>query len=84
MSSLRPSLNLHLRILVVAVLPLLVAVGLFAVYFAHKVVSEAEADLNRVGRDVSTHLADAVAYDLFTGNLPNIKRLLEYERTTRN
>ena len=84
MSRLRPSLNLHLRILVVAVLPLLVAVGLFAVYFAHKVVSEAEADLNRVGQDVSTHLADAVAYDLFTGNLPNIKRLLEYERTTRN
>jgi two-component system, sensor histidine kinase len=82
-SSFRSLLSLRLRILVVALVPLLVAVGLFAAYFAHRVVSEAEQDLERLGADSSRHLADAVAYDLFTGNLPNVKRLLDFERTTR-
>lgn len=83
MSNFRPTLSLRLRILVVALVPLLVAVGLFAVYFAHRSVSEAERDLKRLGSDSSRHLAEAVAYDLFTGNLPNVKRLLDFERTTR-
>ncbi len=80
MSSFRPTLNLRLRILVVALLPLLVAVGLFAMYFAHRGVSEAEQNLERLGVDSARHLAEAVGYDLFTGNLPNVKHLLDYER----
>lgn len=83
-SSFRPYLNLRLRILIVALLPLLVAVGLFAAYFAHRGVSEAERDLLETGHDSSRHLAEAIAYDLFTDNLPNVKRLLDFERSTRN
>lgn len=83
MSSFRSLSSLRLRILVVALVPLLIAVGLFAAYFAHRVVSEAEIDLERLGADSSRHLADAVAFDLFTGNLPNVKRLLDFERATR-
>jgi two-component system, sensor histidine kinase len=82
-SSFRSLLSLRLRILVVALVPLLVAVGLFAAYFAHRAVNEAEMDMERMGADSSRHLADAVAFDLFTGNLPNVKRLLDFERTTR-
>lgn len=84
MSSFRPTLNLRFRLLVVALLPLLVAVGLFAAYFAHRGVSEAERDLERLGLDSSRHLAEAVGYDLFTGNIPNVKHLLDYERGNRN
>ena len=83
MSSFRSLLSLRLRILVVALVPLLVAMGLFAAYFAHRVVSEAEQDMERMGADSSRHLAEAVAFDLFTGNLPNVKRLLDFERATR-
>ncbi len=84
MSRFRATLSLRLRILVVALFPLLVAVGLFAAYFAHRGVSKAEADLASQGRDAARHLAEAVAYDLFSGNLPNVKKLLDYERATRD
>lgn len=84
MSRLRPAFSLRLRILVVALLPLLVAVGLFATYFAHRVVSEAEQDLERQGSESARHLGEAVAFDLFSGNLVNVKRLLDYERTTHD
>ncbi len=84
MSSFRPTLNLRLRILLVALVPLLLAVGLFAAYFAHRGVSEAEQDLNRLGTDSSRHLAEAVAYDLFAGSLSNAKRLLDFERATQD
>jgi signal transduction histidine kinase/CheY-like chemotaxis protein len=83
-SRLRPAFSLRLRILVVALLPMLVAVGLFATYFAHRVISEAEQDLERLGRDSARHLGEAVAFDLFSGNLANVKRLLDYERTTHD
>lgn len=83
MSSFRPTLNLRLRIVAVALLPLLVAVGLFAAYFAHRSVSEAEQALERRGRDVSRHLAEAVALDLLAGNLTQVKRMLDYELNAR-
>lgn len=79
----RRSMSLRLRILIVALFPLLVAVGLFAAYFAHRSVSEAEQGLERMGRDAARQLAEAVAYDLFSGNLPYVKRLLDFERNTR-
>jgi len=75
--------DLRLRILVVAVLPLLMAIGLFAAYFAHHSLAEAETSLDRLGRDSALHLSNAVAYDLFAGNLPAVKRLLEYELASR-
>lgn len=83
MSSFRPTLNLRLRILAVALIPLLLAVGLFAIYFAHRSVREVEDALERRGRDVSRYLAQAIAPDLLAGNLPQVKRLLDYELTIR-
>ena len=76
------SLSLRLRILVVALVPLLLAVGLFAVYFAHRDVTEAEQDLQQQGAGSARHLAEALAYDLFSGNLVNAKRLVDFERGT--
>lgn len=83
MSSFQPALNLRLRILAVALMPLLLAVGLFAVYFTQRSVNEMEQSLERQGRDSAKLLADAVAFDLFSGNLPPVKRLLDYERGFR-
>lgn len=83
MTRFRPALSLRLRILFVALLPLLVAVGLFAAYFAHRVVSEAEQDLDTLGVDTAAHLGAAVAFDLFSGNLPSVKRILDYDRAAR-
>lgn len=79
----RPGANLRLRLLVVALVPLLLAVLLFAAYFAHRGVSQAEHDLRQLGSDSARHLADALAYELFAGNLVAAKRLLDFERTTR-
>lgn len=76
-------MSLRLRILIVALFPLLVAVGLFAAYFAHRSVADAEQSLERMGRDTARQLAEAVAFDLFSGNLPYVKRLLDFERNTR-
>lgn len=83
MSRFRPALTLRLRILAVALMPLLLAVGLFAAYFTQRSVNEMELSLERQGQDSASHLADAVAFDLFSGNLPPVKRLLDYERDFR-
>lgn len=77
-----PSLSLRLRILVVALLPLLVAVGLFAAYFAHRSISDAEAALEAKGRDSVRRLAEGITFDLFTGNLPYVKRQMDLERNS--
>jgi len=74
------TLNLRLRILVVALLPMLVAVGLFAAYFTHRSISKAEANLTMRGTDAARRLAEGIAFDLFTGNLPNVKRQMDLER----
>jgi len=74
--------SLRLRILAVALLPLLLAVGLFAAYFAHRTISDAEAYLITKGQEATRRLAETVAFDLFTGNLPNAKRLLDLERAS--
>lgn len=79
----RPAMTLRLRILAVALMPLLFAVGLLAIYFTHRSASEMEQSLNRQGRDSAKHLADSIAFDLFSGNLPPVKRLLDYERNFR-
>lgn len=75
-----PTLSLRLRILIVALLPLLVAVGLFAAYFAHRSTNEAESALTSKGRDSVRRLAEGIAFDLFTGNLPYVKRQMDLER----
>lgn len=77
-----PTLSLRLRILVVALLPLLVAVGLFAAYFAHRSISEAETALTAKGQDSARRLAEGIAFDLFTGNLPYVKRQMDLERSS--
>lgn len=73
------TLSLRLRILIVALLPLLVAVGLFAAYFAHRSINEAEDALTTKGRDAVRRLAEGIAFDYFTGNLPYVKRQMDLE-----
>ena len=76
--------SLRLRILAVALLPLLLAVGLFAVYFTQRSVNEAEESLQRRGQDSARHLGEAIAFDLFSNNLPPVGHLLDYERSQRH
>jgi signal transduction histidine kinase len=83
MSSFGQTMSLRLRILAVALMPLLLAVGLLAIYFTQRSASEMEQSLDRLGRDSAKHLADTIAFDLFSGNLPPAKRFLDYERSFR-
>lgn len=76
------SFSLRLRILIVALLPLLVAVGLFAAYFAQRSISEAENTLITKGSDAVRRLAEGIAFDFFTGNLPYVKRQMDLEHTS--
>ena len=75
------TLSLRLRILIVALLPLLVAVGLFAAYFAHRSIDEAESALTTKGNDAARRLAEGIAFDFFTGNLPYVKRQMDLEHS---
>lgn len=83
MNNFRPALTLRLRILAVALMPLLLAVGMFAIYFTQRSANEMEESLVRQGHDSAKHLADTVAFDLFSGNLSPVKRFLDYERNFR-
>ncbi|MBP8902069.1 MAG: hybrid sensor histidine kinase/response regulator [Thiobacillaceae bacterium] len=83
MSRFRPTLGLRLRILAVAMLPLMMGVSLFAAYFTHRLVSEAERELETLGIEAAHHLGEAAAFDLSSGNLPNVKRLLDFDRAAR-
>ncbi len=62
---------------------MLLAVGLFAGYFTQRGIADAESQLRRQGQDMTRQLAEAVAFDLFSGNLPYVKRLLDFERAAR-
>jgi len=62
--------SLRFRILALAVLPMLAVVGLFATYFAQHSIADAESQLRQQGQDIARQLAEAVAFDLFSGNLP--------------
>lgn len=83
MSSFGQTMSLRLRILAVALMPLLLAVGLLAIYFTQRSANEMEQALDRLGRDSAKHLADTIAFDLISGNLPPAKRFLDYERGFR-
>jgi len=75
--------SLRFRILVLATLPMLAVVGLFATYFIQHSIAAAERQLQREGRNMARQLAEAGAFDLFSGNLPYVKRLLDFERNVR-
>jgi len=75
--------SLRYRILLLGLLPTLVAVGLFATYFAQHSIAAAERQLRQQGQDMARQLAEAVAFELFSGNLPYVKRLLDFERNAR-
>lgn len=64
-------------------LPLMMGVSLFAAYFTHRLVSEAERELETLGIEAAHHLGEAAAFDLSSGNLPNVKRLLDFDRAAR-
>ncbi len=83
MSRFGQTISLRLRILAVALMPLLLAVSLLAIYFTQRSASEMEQALDQLGRDSAKHLADTIAFDLFSGNLPPAKRILDYERNFR-
>lgn len=72
--------TLHNRVFVVALAPLLLAVGLFAAYFAHQSARLAHENLLKFGRETTQRVSDAAAFDLATGNLPEILVLLEREK----
>ena len=72
-------MNLRLRVMQVALLPLLLAVGLFAVYFAHRIMVTAEEELMGHGNVASSNLSHRLAFDLFSGNLPAIHNILNDE-----
>jgi signal transduction histidine kinase len=75
--------SLRFRLLVLAILPMLAVVGLFATYFAQHSIAAAERQLQQEGWDMARQLAEAVAFELFSGNLPYVKRLLDFERNAR-
>ena len=75
--------SLRHRLLLLALLPMLLAVGLFAGYFTQRGIADAESQLRQQGLDMTRQLAEAVAFDLFSGNLPYVKRLLDFERGAR-
>lgn len=75
--------SLRFRVLLLALLPLLLAVSLFASYFARQGLADAEQQLQQQGRDMTRQLAEAVTFDLFSGNLPYVKRLLDFEHNAR-
>jgi signal transduction histidine kinase len=75
--------SLRFRILVLAVLPMLAVASLFATYFVQHSIADAERQLQLQGREMARQLAEAVAFDLFSGNLPYVKRLLDFERNAR-
>ena len=75
--------SLRYRVLLLALSPMLLAVGLFAGYFAQRGIADAERQVRQQGQDMTRQLAEAVAFDLFSGNLPYVKRLLDFERNAR-
>ncbi len=84
MSSFRPALTLRMRVMAVALLPLIFAVVFVALYFIQRGVNEMEQALVGQGEDSTRHLASAMAFDLFSGNLPPAKRFLDYERNAHS
>jgi len=72
-------MSLRLRVLEVALLPLLLAVGLFASYFTHRTVVAAEEELMDHGVVATSNLSASLAFDLFSGNLASIHKILGNE-----
>ncbi len=73
--------SLRFRILAISLTPALVGVVGLAVFFANHSLTQAESALHEHGRDVALNLATAAEYDYFVGNLPEVKRLLDYAKT---
>ncbi len=72
--------SLQFRFLALATLPMLAVLAVFAGYFARDSISNAEQNLRQQGQDVVRRLAETLAFDLFSGNLPAVQRLLDFER----
>lgn len=67
----------------VALVPLFFAVILLAGYYAHREVNATEESLYERGRAMALRLAETAAFDLFAGNEPYLKRLLDYEKAAQ-
>lgn len=72
--------SLQVRLLALALLPVLISSFILAVYIVHNTVADAEARLTRQGRDLAAQIAELAAYDLFSGNVANLRRLADHAR----
>lgn len=75
--------DLRARIMAVALVPLFFAVALLAIYFAHREINATEDALLERGRAMVQRLAEMAAFELFVGNDPGLKRLLDYEKASQ-
>lgn len=71
--------DLRVGVLVIAISPVLVAVGLLAGYYVHREMEAAWSTLENRGVAITQRLAEAAAFDLFAGNAAYLRRLLDYE-----
>jgi len=76
--------GLRSRIMAVAMIPLLLASSLLAVYFVHREIAAGWAALDERGSEVAQRLAESAAFDLAAGNDDYLKRLLDYERVAQD
>jgi signal transduction histidine kinase len=71
--------RLRVRILAIAVLPMLLASGLLAGYVAWRDQRAADAALDLLGQDMARHLAESASLDMPQGNIVYLKRILDHE-----
>ncbi len=75
--------DLRIQIISVALVPLLIAITVFAAYFAHREIRAGWDALDRRGNELAQRLAETASFDLFSGNDDYLRRLLDYERVTQ-
>lgn len=75
--------DLRVRIMAVALVPLLIAISLLAAYFANHEIDSSWATLNARGSEIAGRLADTASFDLFAGNDDYLQRLINRECETQ-
>lgn len=75
--------DLRVRILGVALLPLLIATALLSAYFANQEIGATWDRLDSRGAEIAARLAQTASFDLFAGNEDYLHRLLDQERVTQ-
>jgi len=76
--------DLRVRIMAVALLPLLIAIGVLAAYFVGSEIDASWKMLDERGKEIAARLADTASFDLFAGNENYLRRLLDHERVAQH